>query len=104
MRLMSIAALASASLFLAGCMTESNYNRAQEIVRGSPAAKRDGVNKCYAGARRASPARKAEMAKIMNVSPAGTSPASIASARLTASPAAASPTATSGRTAPASSG
>lgn len=69
MRLMSIAALASASLFLAGCMTESNYNRAQEIVRGSPAAKRDGVNKCYAGARRASPARKAEMAKIMNVSP-----------------------------------
>ncbi|CAK7256029.1 hypothetical protein KYK30_03410 [Shinella yambaruensis] len=69
MRLLSIVALASASLFITGCVTETSYNRAQEIVRGSPAAKRDGVNKCYAGARRASPARKAEMAKIMNVSP-----------------------------------
>ncbi|WP_411035713.1 hypothetical protein [Shinella sp. BYT-45] len=69
MRLMTMVALASASLFLTGCVTETSYNRAQEIVRGSPAMKRDGVNKCYAGARRASPARKAEMAKIMNVSP-----------------------------------
>ena len=69
MRLMSMVALAAASLFLAGCVTESSYTRAQEIVRGSPAAKREGVNKCYAGARRASPARKAEMAMIMNVSP-----------------------------------
>ncbi|MFC3072322.1 hypothetical protein [Shinella pollutisoli] len=69
MRLMSIIAVVSVAVFAAGCVSETSYNRAQEIVRGSPAAKRDGVNKCYAGARRASPARKAEMAKIMNVSP-----------------------------------
>lgn len=69
MRLITMAALASATLLITGCVTEASYNRAQEIVRGSPAAKREGVNKCYEGARRASPARKAEMAMIMNVSP-----------------------------------
>jgi len=69
MRLMPVIAVLSAAVFMTGCVTETSYNRAQEIVRGSPAAKRDGVNKCYAGARRASPARKAEMARIMNISP-----------------------------------
>ncbi|CAD7023214.1 hypothetical protein REJC140_00131 [Pseudorhizobium endolithicum] len=59
----------SASILLSGCMTESRYNQAQEVIRGSPAAKRDVTNRCYEGANKASPARKAEMAKIMNVSP-----------------------------------
>lgn len=69
MRLYPVIALVSAAVFLTGCMTEARYNQAREIVRGSPAAKRDGVNQCYQGARRATPARKAQMAKIMNVSP-----------------------------------
>ncbi|MCO5136005.1 MULTISPECIES: hypothetical protein [unclassified Shinella] len=69
MRLIPMIAVLSAAMFMTGCVSEAGYNRAQEMVRGSPALKRDGINKCYAGARRASPARKAEMAKIMNVSP-----------------------------------
>ena len=68
MRLMPMLALASACIFVTGCVTETKYKQAQEIVRGSPAAKRDGVNKCYAGARRAPASRKAEMARIMNIS------------------------------------
>lgn len=63
------AAVLSAALALAGCVTESSYKQAQEIVRGSPAMKRQGIERCYRGANRASPARKAEMARIMNVSP-----------------------------------
>lgn len=69
MRLMPVIAVVSAAVFMAGCVSESSYNRAQEIVRGSPAAKRDAIDRCYQGARRVSPARKAEMARIMNVSP-----------------------------------
>lgn len=68
-RLMPMIAVISAAVFVTGCVTETSYNRAQEIVRGSPAAKRDGVDRCYRGANRASPARKAEMARIMNISP-----------------------------------
>ena len=45
MRLMPVIAVLSAAVFMTGCVTETSYNRAQEIVRGSPAAKRDGVNK-----------------------------------------------------------
>lgn len=69
MTIVRTVAILSTALFLAGCVTESSYNQAQEIVRGSPAAKRQGVEQCYEGSRRASAARKAEMATIMNVSP-----------------------------------
>ena len=62
-------AVLSTALLLSACVTESSYNRAQEIVRGSPAAKRDGVERCYRGTSRVSATRKAEMAVIMNVSP-----------------------------------
>ncbi len=55
-------------MLLSGCVTEDRYNRAQEVLSGSPAVKRDAINRCYIGANKASPARKAEMAKIMNVS------------------------------------
>lgn len=64
-----ICAIALTGLMVSGCVTESRYNQAQEIVRGSPAAKRQGVEQCYKGTSRASAARKAEMATIMNVSP-----------------------------------
>jgi len=56
-------------LLLSACVTERSYNQAQEIVRGSPAMKRDAIERCYRGASQSSPARKAQMAKIMNVSP-----------------------------------
>lgn len=69
MRLGSMAALATASLFLAGCMTEAKYNQVQEIVRGSPAKKRDAVEICYKKAKKASAAEKLEAAKVMNISP-----------------------------------
>ena len=62
-------ALALTGLLVSGCVTERSYNQAQEIVRGSPAAKRDGIERCYSGTSRASAARKAQMATIMNVSP-----------------------------------
>ncbi len=63
------AAVVLTGFLLSACVTEHTYNQAQELVRGSPAMKRDGIERCYRGASRASPARKAEMAKIMNVSP-----------------------------------
>ena len=69
MRLMPMIALASVCVVITGCVTETRYKQAQEIVRGSPAAKREGVTKCYEGAKRASSSRKAEMATIMNISP-----------------------------------
>ncbi|TKT80306.1 hypothetical protein [Aquamicrobium sp. LC103] len=69
MRSLPLIVLAAASIVLSGCVTEASYVRAQEVVRGSPAMKREGIERCYQGTNRASPARKAEMAKIMNVSP-----------------------------------
>ncbi len=69
MHIRGVLTVIAAGVILGGCVTESSYKQAQEIVRGSPAMKRDAINKCYSGASRASPARKAEMAKIMNVSP-----------------------------------
>jgi hypothetical protein len=70
-RWLAAAAVLSATVMLAGCVSESSYRQAQEIVRGSPAMKRQGIERCYQGARRATPGRKAEMARIMNVSPHG---------------------------------
>ncbi|EXL09271.1 hypothetical protein [Aquamicrobium defluvii] len=69
MRIWGMLTAIAAAAMLSGCVTESSYKQAQEIVRGSPAMKRDAINECYRGASRASPARKAQMAKIMNVSP-----------------------------------
>src|SRR5690606_20789473 len=69
MHLLSMTIMVSSALMLAGCVTESSYKQAQEIVKGSPAMKRDAIARCYRGTDRASAARKAEMAKIMNVSP-----------------------------------
>lgn len=69
MPILRASAVALTGLLLSACVTETSYNRAQEIVRGSPAAKRDAVDRCYRGASRMSPVRKAEMARIMNVSP-----------------------------------
>lgn len=69
MRIWGMLTAIAATAMLSGCVTESSYKQAQEIVRGSPAMKRDAINECYRGASRASPARKAQMAKIMNVSP-----------------------------------
>lgn len=69
MQIIRAIAVVSTALLLSACVTERSYNQAQEIVRGSPAAKRDAVDRCYRGASRTSAAGKAEMAKIMNVSP-----------------------------------
>lgn len=69
MRIWGMLTAIAAAAILSGCVTESSYKQAQEIVRGSPAMKRDAINECYRGASRASPARKVQMAKIMNVSP-----------------------------------
>jgi hypothetical protein len=68
MQYISIASILAVSAALAGCVTETSYNQARELVSGSPAMKRDAIERCYRGTSRASPARKAEMAKIMNVS------------------------------------
>lgn len=57
------------SMALAGCVSETSYHQAQQLVRGSPAMKRDAIGRCHRGASHASPTRKAEMAKIINVSP-----------------------------------
>ncbi|MCX8997800.1 hypothetical protein NOF55_11875 [Rhizobiaceae bacterium BDR2-2] len=65
----SVIAVLASTMALSGCMTETRYNQAQELVRGSPALKRDAIERCYAGSNRSTPARKAEMARIMNVSP-----------------------------------
>lgn len=103
MHIRGVLTVIAAGVILSGCVTESSYKQAQEIVRGSPAMKRDAINKCYSGASRASPARKAEMAKIMKSARAAMSRAPIAHAPSTASPAAASPMRTSAPRAPGSS-
>jgi hypothetical protein len=69
MNLKGIFVVCASVAMLSGCMTETRYNQAQEVIRGSPAMKREGIAQCYAGANRSSAARKAQMAKIMNVSP-----------------------------------
>jgi len=68
MRHTSALSVIALSVTLAGCVTETSYNQARELVRGSPAMKRDAIERCYRRTNRASPTRKVEMAKIMNVS------------------------------------
>ena len=69
MRVSTVAALACAAMMLSGCVTERSYGQAQEIVRGSPAARQDAINRCARGVNEGSAARRAEMARIINVSP-----------------------------------
>ncbi|MBO0130713.1 MULTISPECIES: hypothetical protein [Agrobacterium] len=54
---------------LSGCMTEAEFNRGQEIISGSPAAKRDVMNTCYEGVRKHPQGVRTVVAKNMNVSP-----------------------------------
>lgn len=54
---------------LSGCVSSSQYERAQEAMRGSPALKRDGIQRCVTNMRRASAQDRAQVAKIINVSP-----------------------------------
>jgi hypothetical protein len=63
------AAVIATGFLLSACVTEHSYNQAKEVMRGSPAMKRDGIERCYRGTSKTSPARKAQMAKVMNVSP-----------------------------------
>jgi hypothetical protein len=69
MMLRTIIAISASAFLVTSCVTETSYKQAQEVMRGSPAVKRDAIADCYRGAGRASPARKTQMAKIMNVSP-----------------------------------
>ena len=69
MRIITFSALACAAAILAGCVTERSYGQAQEIVRGSPAARQDAINKCAMGVNAGSASRRAEIARIINVSP-----------------------------------
>lgn len=69
MRASGVTALSCALLVLAGCVTERSYGQAQEIVRGSPAARQDAINKCAKGVNDGSASRRAEIARIINVGP-----------------------------------
>ncbi|MCO6392560.1 hypothetical protein GTW25_16160 [Aliihoeflea aestuarii] len=64
-----MSALSCAAFVLAGCVTERSYGQAQEIVRGSPAARQEAINRCARGINEGSAARRAEIARIVNVSP-----------------------------------
>ncbi|MBO9655190.1 MAG: hypothetical protein J7562_12730 [Agrobacterium tumefaciens] len=54
---------------LSGCMTEADFNRGQEVISGSPAAKRDVINSCYKETRNNPADARIVLAKTMNVSP-----------------------------------
>ena len=69
MKTKTIFTLSISIFILAGCQTEANFNREQEMVSGSPAIKRDVIKKCEEATRKVSPSDSAEMAKPMNVSP-----------------------------------
>lgn len=68
MRVLCVAALCAAAAVLAGCVTERSYGQAREIVRGSPAARQDAIARCANGVNQGSAARRAEIARIINVS------------------------------------
>lgn len=54
---------------LSGCMTEAEFNRGQEVISGSPAAKRDVINSCYEANRKNPADARILLAKTMNVNP-----------------------------------
>lgn len=69
MRLSVLAALSCAAVMLAGCVTERSFGQAQEIVRGSPAARQEAINRCANNINRGSAQSRADIARIINVSP-----------------------------------
>lgn len=54
-------------LFTAGCITDENFGRSAEMLRGNPAMQRDAIDRCYQSASRWPASRKSEMARIMNL-------------------------------------
>lgn len=62
-------ALLAAGLLLSGCTTETDYNRVQEIINGSPAIRQQVINECYAKTNTAPAHETANMRKVMNLGP-----------------------------------
>ncbi|RVT80240.1 hypothetical protein EM858_04395 [Agrobacterium sp. CNPSo 2736] len=68
MRIKKIALLVPV-LMLSGCVSETEYNRLQEVMNGSSAARQYAINECYAKTIKAPAHETANVRIIMNLSP-----------------------------------
>ncbi|WP_332304720.1 hypothetical protein [Rhizobium sp. GR12] len=68
MRIKKIALLVPV-LMLSGCVSETEYNRVQEVMNGSPAARQHVINECYGKTIKAPAQETANVRRIMNLGP-----------------------------------